>query len=182
MVAHNGQLIVSGGFYPFGGCPDEHLLAWNGSNWSSIGSGTNGGATAFGAYDGKLAVAGWFSLAGGKIASRLTRWTKSTPTAVTNTKLPENSTAQLFQNSPNPFNPTTTIRYTVPRASRVTLRIYTPAGQLVRTLVDATLSPGVKHATWDGTNNKGNPVASGVYVYRLQAGKESLSKKMTLLK
>jgi len=89
---------------------------------------------------------------------------------------------ELFQNSPNPFNPTTTIRYTVPRASRVTLLVYTPAGQLVRTLVDATLSSGVKHVTWDGTNNDGNPVASGVYVYRLQVGKETLAKKMTLLK
>lgn len=89
---------------------------------------------------------------------------------------------ELYQNSPNPFNPTTTIRYAVPRASRVTLRVYTSAGQLVRTLVDGKSSPGAKEVTWDGTNDDGGPVASGVYVYRLQTGKETRSKKMVLLK
>ena len=89
---------------------------------------------------------------------------------------------QLFQNRPNPFNPVTSIRYTVPAASHITLRVYSPSGQLVRTLIDEKQPAGTWEVTWDGTNNAGNPVASGVYVYRLRAGNVTRSKKMTLLK
>ena len=88
----------------------------------------------------------------------------------------------LFQNRPNPFNPVTAIRYEIARASHVTLRIYSPSGQLVRTLVDRKLLAGSRETTWDGTNDAGNPVASGIYVYRLRAGTVTESRKMTLLK
>ena len=89
---------------------------------------------------------------------------------------------ELFQNHPNPFNPSTTIRYTIPVASRVTLYVYSAVGQLVRKLVDQRFSAGARDVTWDGKNDAGNPVASGVYIYHLRAGKLTLSKKMTLLK
>ncbi len=89
---------------------------------------------------------------------------------------------QLFQNHPNPFNPVTSIRYTVPNTSSVTLRIYSPSGQLIRTLVDDTVQAGVREEVWDGTNGSGVPVASGVYFCRLCAGKVTLSKKMLLLR
>jgi len=89
---------------------------------------------------------------------------------------------RLFQNHPNPFNPVTTIGYEVPEASYVTLRVYSAAGQLVRKLVDREVSAGRQEITWDGTNNAGAGVASGVYYYRLTVGKETLTKKMALLK
>jgi hypothetical protein len=88
----------------------------------------------------------------------------------------------LSQNLPNPFNPTTTIRYTVPSRSDVTLHVYSVSGQRVRTLVDGPVPAGVGQVTWDGTDDAGNPVASGVYVYELRAGNPVLVKKMTLLK
>ncbi len=91
-------------------------------------------------------------------------------------------TVQLYQNFPNPFNPTTSIRYIVPHTSHVTLRIYAPSGHLIRTLVDGKKSFGAHEATWDGMDNAGRPAASGIYVYRLQVGKVTQSKKMTLLK
>ncbi len=89
---------------------------------------------------------------------------------------------ELFQNHPNPFNPSTTIGYSVPCLTRVTMCIYSSAGELVRTLVDCNMPAGVQRVTWDGTNNAGAPVASGVYVYRLRVGKIMQSKKMLLLK
>jgi hypothetical protein len=89
---------------------------------------------------------------------------------------------RLFQNHPNPFNPTTTIRFVVPRASHVTLRVYSPAGKLVRTLVDRVLHSGTREAIWDGTNDIGNRVASGVYFCRLRVDRVYLSHKMILLK
>jgi hypothetical protein len=89
----------------------------------------------------------------------------------------------LSQNYPNPFNPTTTINYTLKEQGDVTLRIYNVAGQLIRTLVEATRTPGEVHtATWDGRNDAGQSVSSGVYFYKLVAGSYVQTKKMVLLK
>jgi hypothetical protein len=75
----------------------------------------------------------------------------------------------LAQNYPNPFNPGTTIRYTLPLPSRVTLEVFNILGQRVRTLVDGDQYAGTFYVVWDGTNGDGKRVASGVYIYRLQA-------------
>lgn len=88
----------------------------------------------------------------------------------------------LGQNIPNPFNPTTTISYTIPEKMTVKLTIHDVQGKIVATLVDDVLAEGFKHAIWDGLDAKGTPVASGVYFYRLKAGKQVLTKKMILLK
>jgi hypothetical protein len=88
----------------------------------------------------------------------------------------------LGQNEPNPFNPTTSIHYTLSGQQRVTLSIYDASGRLVRTLVDGIKGHGPHQAEWNGTDNVGNPVGSGVYFYRLQAGKFNESRKMLLLK
>jgi photosystem II stability/assembly factor-like uncharacterized protein len=89
---------------------------------------------------------------------------------------------ELFQNSPNPFNPVTSIRYTIPDPSTVTLRVYAPSGKLVRTILTGKQPAGTRVVEWDGRNDAGNRAASGVYVYRLRVGKTVLSRKMTLLK
>jgi hypothetical protein len=89
----------------------------------------------------------------------------------------------LEQNVPNPFNPTTTIRYEVRESGPVTLKIYNVAGQLVRTLVDGERAAGQVHeATWNGLNDGGRPVSSGVYFYKLVARDFTQTKKMVLLK
>jgi hypothetical protein len=88
----------------------------------------------------------------------------------------------LDQNYPNPFNPHTTIRFGLPSHASVELRIYSVSGQLVRSLVDRTLHPGRYAETWDGRDERGRPVASGVYFYRLRAGDFRQTRKMTLLR
>ncbi|HEX6790392.1 MAG TPA: PA domain-containing protein [Candidatus Krumholzibacteria bacterium] len=88
----------------------------------------------------------------------------------------------LSQNTPNPFNPTTTIRFSLPSSQRVALAIYAANGALVRTLVDGVQPRGDHNITWDGRDMSGTPVSSGVYFYRLTAGKFNESKKMVLLK
>ncbi|UCG53329.1 MAG: Ig-like domain-containing protein [Candidatus Latescibacterota bacterium] len=88
----------------------------------------------------------------------------------------------LFQNYPNPFNPNTTISFTLPAKQHVTLTIYNVEGKRVTTLVDKELVEGYQKFTWDSTDSKGHPVSSGVYFYRLQTGKKTLTKKMVLLK
>jgi hypothetical protein len=90
--------------------------------------------------------------------------------------------ASLAQNEPNPFNPETTIRYTMPAAGNVTINIYDAGGRLVRALENGVRDAGTHNVTWNGTDNNNAPVSSGVYFYRLTSGKFSETKKMTLLK
>jgi hypothetical protein len=91
--------------------------------------------------------------------------------------------AALYQNVPNPFNPTTTIRYDVPAAGAIVdLAIYDVAGRLVKRLAAGFQQPGAKTAVWDGRNDRGQEVASGVYFYRLRAGAFVGTRKMVLLK
>jgi hypothetical protein len=104
-----------------------------------------------------------------------------TTTAVTEPVIPEAFT--LHQNVPNPFNPTTRIRYDVPAGGgKVTLKIYNVQGRLVRTLVNSHQSPGQKIATWHGRNNNRQSVASGVYFYRMVAPGYVKTRKLVLLK
>lgn len=88
----------------------------------------------------------------------------------------------LSQNYPNPFNPTTTISYGLPADSDVRIMIFNVLGQRVRTLVDERQAAGYKAVVWDGHDNSGNSVSSGVYFYTIEAGSYSSSKKMLLLK
>ena len=88
----------------------------------------------------------------------------------------------LNQNHPNPFNPSTTISFTLREGARANLSIYDLNGKLITTLVDEVMGEGFKEVTWDGRDARGNLVSSGVYFYRLDAGKKVLTKKMVLLK
>jgi hypothetical protein len=90
--------------------------------------------------------------------------------------------ASLAQNEPNPFNPETTIRYTMTSPGNVMINIYDAGGRLVRSLVSGVKEAGSHNVTWNGTDNNNSPVSSGVYFYRLTAGKFTETKKMTLLK
>ncbi|MCK5453841.1 MAG: T9SS type A sorting domain-containing protein, partial [Calditrichia bacterium] len=90
---------------------------------------------------------------------------------------------------PNPFNPTTTIRYGLKQASDVKLKIYNLLGQEVRTLISAQQEAGYQSIVWDGRDNRGTPVASGIYIYQLAAnpatgvGQSFMStRKMILMK
>ena len=91
--------------------------------------------------------------------------------------------AQLHANTPNPFNPETTIRYELRAGSPVQLGIYDAAGHRVRRLIDASFQPaGSYDARWNGRDEAGTAVASGVYLYRLQAGSYSETRRAVLLK
>ena len=88
----------------------------------------------------------------------------------------------LSQNYPNPFNPSTTIRFTLPQQTQTSLVIYDMLGREVRSLVNNSMNAGAYTVVWDGRNNFGVQAATGVYVYRIQAGSFVDVKKMMLLK
>ncbi len=92
------------------------------------------------------------------------------------------TTFALSQNYPNPFNPTTTIEFSIQASQRVNLTVYNIIGQQVKTLVDGYLSAGAHSIEWNATDEKGQSVATGIYLYRLQVDQHSQAKKMLFLK
>ena len=87
----------------------------------------------------------------------------------------------LYQNYPNPFNPDTVIEYSLENESYVKLNIYNITGQMIRSLCAGHEKQGIHRITWDGRDDSGNPASSGVYLYRLEAGNFTQTRKMLLL-
>ena len=88
----------------------------------------------------------------------------------------------LHQNYPNPFNPTTQIKYDLPEDAMVNITIFDVMGRSIKSLVNMTQSAGYRSIQWDATNNLGEPVSAGMYIYMIQAGGFRQTKKMVLLK
>jgi len=87
------------------------------------------------------------------------------------------------QNYPNPFNPTTSIKFGLPKAAPVTLEIYNVLGEKVRTLLNGTvMSASFHNVSWDGKNDNGSSVTSGMYLYRITSDKNVQTMKMMLMK
>jgi FlgD Ig-like domain len=89
---------------------------------------------------------------------------------------------ELVQNYPNPFNPETIIEYRVPERGKVKLNIYNMIGQKIRTLVEQELPAGNYHVMWDGKDDYGRIVATGIYLYQLRGTNALITKKMTFIK
>jgi len=87
----------------------------------------------------------------------------------------------LYQHYPNPFNPSTSITYVLPTSSDIILKVYNLLGQEVKTLVNEHQSSGTKSVVWDGRDNLGKPVSTGMYVYRIEAGGFIRARKMMLV-
>jgi hypothetical protein len=113
----------------------------------------------------------------GRIGSVLNNISSTAPPISSN---PDNFTLQ--QNYPNPFNPSTTIKYSVKNTCNVQIKIYNQLGQEVYVLVNEQKPAGEHNVTWDGKDAKGNKLASGIYYYRLTAGKQVDTKKMLYLR
>ena len=88
----------------------------------------------------------------------------------------------LHQNYPNPFNPVTNIRFDIPEEGNVRMDIYNITGQKVATLVNGRMQPGFHSIRWDGTNDLGKQLASGMYIYHIKAGDFRDVKKLLLVK
>ena len=91
-------------------------------------------------------------------------------------------TYHLFQNYPNPFNPVTKIRYDLPKDALVSITIYDIMGRSIRSLVKSRQTAGYRSIQWNATNNLGQPVSAGIYIYMIQAGEFMEARKLVLLK
>ena len=91
-------------------------------------------------------------------------------------------TYSLSKAYPNPFNPTTTLQYDLPEDALVNITIYDMMGRQVKALVNGSQTAGYKSIQWNATNNQGQPVSAGLYLYTIEAGEFRQTKKMVLLK
>jgi len=91
-------------------------------------------------------------------------------------------TYKLYNAYPNPFNPVTTLKYDLPEDALVNITIYDMMGRVVKTLIYDQQTTGYRSLQWNATNNIGQPVSAGVYLYKIQAGEFVQTKKMVLLK
>ena len=88
----------------------------------------------------------------------------------------------LHQNYPNPFNPTTQIKYDLPEDALVSIGIYDVIGRMIKSLSNTNQTAGYHSLRWDATNDIGESVSAGMYIYTIQAGEYRATKKMVLLK
>jgi hypothetical protein len=88
----------------------------------------------------------------------------------------------LEQNYPNPFNPSTAINFTLPKAEEIKVVVYDMLGKAIRTLVQGQVTAGTHTVTWDGQDQNGNKVSTGLYIYRLESKSVTLARKMLLVK
>ncbi len=186
LAEYHADLIVGGSFTSVDGVEVNGIARWDGVSWSSLGSGlASADYSTSSVYD--LAVqsdclfaSGPFKIAGGKSSFGIACWSED-PTGFAEEGPPVMSLHSV--NWPNPFNPTTEILFTLPMDSPVTLRIYDPQGREVRRLLDGALQAASEiRLTWDGRNDDGNPLPSGIYLYEVEAGEYRATRKMTLLK
>ena len=89
---------------------------------------------------------------------------------------------ELNQNHPNPFNPRTSINFALAKPGPAMLQVFDVSGRLVKTLLQEDLPAGPQSVLWDGTTSAGQPVASGVYFYRLETSEQVMSRRMMLMK
>ncbi|NUO81650.1 choice-of-anchor B family protein [candidate division KSB1 bacterium] len=108
--------------------------------------------------------------------------TKPAPSAVHDARTQIPATFALGPNAPNPFNPSTLIHYQLPREAEVGLTIFDLQGRMIRRLVSAEQQAGYHSASWDGKDEHGQPVGSGVYLYQMRAGNFSQTRKMLMIK
>ena len=179
VMEYDGLLFIGGSFISPAddGTPMVGLACWTGSQWRSVGEIYY--VSRMAVYDQKLWLAGSFHFAGGEPAWHLTSLTVDNITGGVESDLVD---AGLLLTSPvpNPFNPQTTVSFNLPSAAEVRLDVYDARGLRVARLVDGHRLAGSHTVTWDGRNENGRSLPSGVYLMRLEAGQLVSTAKMTL--
>jgi trimeric autotransporter adhesin len=176
-VDQGGRPVVyaGGNFQKSGSTNLGYCAMWDGNEWLPLGSGVNNAVHSLSFCHGNLVVGGNFSLAGGKASIHIARWKTGNLLSI----IPQHQTVpvstRLGGNYPNPFNPSTTIHFTIAHTSAVSLKIYDILGRETATVVGRILPPGSYSERWDAAGR-----ASGVYFYRLTADGTSETGRMIL--
>ncbi|HPF69169.1 MAG TPA: FlgD immunoglobulin-like domain containing protein [Candidatus Krumholzibacteria bacterium] len=190
VVYHRGRIFALGRFTQAGPTPASGIALWTGERWAAVGSGLGGGSYGDLVTDARsdgtnLIIAGSFTHAGGRPSCGLAEWTGD-PTLFTGipSGVPEAPADRrlLGDARPNPFNPRTTIALTLPTAGHATVAVYDLRGRRVCVLVDGALEAGTHALTWDGADDAGRAMPSGVYFARATAAGSTGTTKLALVR
>ncbi len=189
VVFHRGRLFAAGSFDRIGPVWAPGVAVWTGDRWAPVGAGLRGGSygrvSAVLSVGDKLCFAGRFTWAGGRPSAGYAEWTGD-PTLFTGapSDVPGAfaSGRLLEAPRPNPFNPLTEIAFTAPTAGRVTVGVYDLRGRCVRRLADDLLPAGRHVRRWDGRDDAGRALPSGIYFALLNAGGRVESMKLALVR
>jgi len=179
-------LFVGGSFTTAGGAPAAAVAHWDAGTWQPLGSGMSGGGgaapcvNALLVHGHELYLGGDFATAGGKPSMDLARWTEDVVGVQDGAEPPRVRPGEL-RAWPNPFNPNTTVEFSLPAACVADLAVYDTRGRRLRTLTHATWSAGPHRVDWDGRDDAGHAAPAGVYVIRLDAPRASAVVKIMLV-
>ncbi len=192
MDALDSRLFIGGDFSSIDGMPASNLARYDGSNWSTVADSFNGHINNLHAWNSRIFISGDFTYviahdAWGdaynphmyRFASRYLFNVANDPQNPEPTDLPITQTT-IPPNTPNPFNPSTEIRFDLARPGLVHLTVHDTRGRLVRTLLNEPRGTGSATVTWDGCDDRQRALPSGVYIVKLQTAEESASRKVTL--
>jgi hypothetical protein len=177
IVEYDSTLVIGGGFDCL--VTPASVMSYEDPGWSALGDKMDGSVYELLVHDGTLIAAGSFDSTGTTPTPLIAQYVDS-PVAVDGSPAPGH--AVLHRNYPNPFNPATSIPYTLPEAGRVAIIVYAADGRRVRTLLDAHRTAGDGTVTWDGTDDEGSPVTSGVYFCDMRFRGTSQTRKLVLIK
>ena len=182
IISDGTNLYICGTFEKVNGQLCNKVVQYDGnSSWCALGWGVDLRPEGLCLYDGKLVITGDLYSADGINMNNIALYDISgsmgRPHQISNNNNISPFRYSLNQNYPNPFNPSSLIKYSIAKATKVTLKIYDVLGREVKTLVDEFKDAGEYDVRFDGTN-----IASGVYFYRVEAGTFTAVKKMVLIK
>lgn len=184
-VEYEDRFYFGGNFTAAGGVPASNIAAWDGAQWSRLGTGADGWVRDLLVHDGRLWVAGDFDQVGGLDQAHLARWFQEPLSTGDPGDDPVPAPAArlaLEPNRPNPFNPRTEIGFSLAEPGSVELRILDARGRHVRQLLADHRDAGRHSVVWDGRDDAGTPLASGVYLVQMVAGLQERQTKMVLVR
>ena len=189
LAYHRGRLFAAGTFDQVGSVAASGVAVWTGELWAPVGSGLVGpsynAVTDMVSVGDNIHFAGAFYRAGGLASAGFAQWSGD-PTLITGgvSAVPDAAEGPglLEAARPNPFNPRTEIAFTAPGQGQVTLGIYDLRGRCVRRLVDEAMDGGRHLRSWDGRDDAGRSLPSGIYFARISAAGRTESEKLTLVR
>lgn len=175
---HTYMYIINASGHPFWINSQEGIGTGNAYNNGVTGNGTSTGTLTFTVPEDAPDTLFYNC----QFHSAMTGMIKVTSTVGNEREHKQPETFSLRQNYPNPFNPWTSIGYTVSEPGHIDLSVYSLTGQKIKCLINRSADPGEYAVTWDGRDESGNLVSSGVYLYRLESATNSFTRRMILLK
>jgi FlgD Ig-like domain len=191
LIFHRGRLFAAGKFDRIGSTWAPGIAVWTGQGWVPVGSGLRGSSGYWRVKDlasvnGVLYVAGDFELAGPHPSTGFAAWSGDPAllTGITSqvSENPQLPGRLLDPVTPNPFNPRTKLSFTTSETEHVLVEIFDVRGKRVRELVNEVISAGTHSRQWDGMDDGGRALSSGVYLARIFAGERTDAVKMTLVR